>query len=154
MVKAQLAGYHAITPYLVVRKAADAIAFYARAFGASEIMRLPMPDGRLGHAEIRIGDSVVMPADEFPEQGVVGPETLGNTTASLLVYVEDVDAAFAKALAAGATELYPLRDQFYGDRNGTLRDPFGHKWTLATHKEDVSEEEMQRRMAALGEGQG
>lgn len=147
-VKAQPEGYHAITPYLVVKRAAQAIDFYKQAFGAKVIASMPMPDGRVGHAELKIGDSVIMMADEFPEVETVGPETLGNTTVGILLYVDDADAVFAKAVSLGAKVKKPMADQFYGDRNGTLEDPFGHKWTIATHKEDVSPEEIKRRMAA------
>jgi len=141
-------GYHSVTPYLVVDGAAEAIRFYEKAFGASEVLRMPMGDsGRLAHAEIRIGDSHVMLADEFPDQGILGPRSRGGPTSSLMIYLDDVDAAFATALAAGAREERPPENQFWGDRMGTLLDPFGHRWTLATHIEDVSEEEMQRRMA-------
>ena len=141
-------GYHTVTPYLVVDGAANAIDFYAKAFGAEEVMRMPMGD-RIGHAEIRIGDSHVMLADEFPDQGHRGPKSYGGTSVSLMVYLPDVDTVFARALAAGATEERAVVDQFYGDRSGTLRDPFGHCWMIATHVEDVSPEEMQRRMAKL-----
>lgn len=142
-------GYHSVTPYLIVDDAAAALDFYARAFGAAEVMRMPMGD-RIGHAEIRIGDSHVMLADEFPERGHLGPRSRGGPTASLMIYLPDVDAAYARAVAAGATEIMPLEDQFYGDRSGTVADPFGHQWTLATHVEDVSPEEMGRRMEAMG----
>jgi len=141
-------GYHSVTPYLVVDGAANAIAFYAKAFGAEEVMRMPMGD-RIGHAEIRIGDSHVMLADEFPDQGHRGPKSYGGTSVSLMVYLPDVDTVFARALAAGATEERAVVDQFYGDRSGTLRDPFGHCWMIATHVEDVSPEEMRRRMANM-----
>jgi len=141
-------GYHSVTPYLVVDGAANAIDFYAKAFGAEEVMRMPMGD-RIGHAEIRIGDSHVMLADEFPDQGHRGPKSYGGTSVSLMVYLPDVDTVFARALAAGATEERAVVDQFYGDRSGTLRDPFGHCWMLATHVEDVSPEEMRRRMANM-----
>jgi PhnB protein len=147
-VKAIPEGYHSVTPYLIVDGAADALDFYARAFGAEEMLRFPMGD-RIAHAEIRIGDSVVMLADEFPDMGHLGPKSRGGASAGLMVYLPDVDAAYAKALAAGATELKPLQDQFYGDRSGSVTDPFGHQWTLATHVEDVSPEEMQRRMEAM-----
>jgi len=140
-------GYHAVTPYLTVDDSAAAIRFYAAAFGASETMRLEM-DGKIGHAEIRIGDSRVMISDEWPHMGVLGPKSRGGPTSSLLIYVEEVDSAFERAIAAGATVERPVEDQFYGDRSGTLVDPFGHRWTLATHFEDVSPEEMHRRMAA------
>jgi PhnB protein len=141
-------GYRTVTPYLIVRGAAQAIDFYQRAFGATEVMRLADPGGKVGHAEIKVGDSPVMLADEFPEMQIIGPQTLGGSPVILLIYVEDVDARFARAVAAGATVLRPVKDQFYGDRSGTLKDPFGHVWTLATHKEDVSPEEMTRRFAA------
>jgi PhnB protein len=142
-------GYHSVTPYLIVKGAAAAIDFYKLAFGATELMRLPGPDGKVGHAEIRIGDSPVMLADEHPEVGAVSPQTLGGSPVHMLIYVEDVDARFAQAIAAGAKELRPVKDQFYGDRSGTLKDPFGHMWTIATHTEDVTHEEMQKRMEAL-----
>jgi len=141
-------GYHTITPYLVIRGAAQAIDYYKQAFGATEIMRIQQPDGRVGHAELKFGDAVVMLADEFPEINVVGPATLGNTTVGVLLYVENADATFDKAVSLGAKVRKPMADQIYGDRNGTLEDPFGHKWTIATHKEDVTPEEMERRMAA------
>jgi PhnB protein len=142
-------GYRALTPYLVVKGAGDAIEFYKKVFGATEIMRMPMPDGRIGHAELRISDSVIMLADEHPEIDVRSPESLGGTPVSLMLYVDDVDSVYKKAIAAGSKELKPLQNQFYGDRSGTLTDPFGHKWTVATHVEDVSPEEMKRRMAAV-----
>jgi PhnB protein len=141
-------GYHSITPYLVIKGAAAAIDFYKQAFGATEIMRMPQPDGRVGHAELKFGDSVVMLADEYPELQVVGPKTLGNTSVGLLLYLDDVDKAVERAVSLGATIKKPIADQFYGDRTGTIEDPFGHKWTLAVHIEDVSQEEMQRRMEA------
>lgn len=143
-------GYHSVTPYLVVDDAAAALDFYARAFGAVEVLRMPMGD-RIAHAEIRIGDSHVMLADEFPEMDKLGPKSRGGPTASLMIYLDDVDAAFARALAAGATQERPVEDQFYGDRSGSLFDPFGHCWMLSTHIEDVPEDEMQRRMAAFAE---
>lgn len=139
-------GYHTVTPYLFVRDAARAIDFYCKGFGAVELMRMEGPGGKLGHAEIQIGDARVMLADEVPEMGILGPQSLGGTSFSLLLYVENVDERFRQALAAGATEVRPLKDQFYGDRSGTLSDPFGHLWTIATHVEDVSPEEMRRRM--------
>ena len=141
-------GYHSITPYMYVKGAGAAIEFYKKAFGATERMRMPMPDGRVGHAEIQIGDSCIMIADEFPDMGVKGPEAYGGSPMSLALYVEDVDALFGQALAAGAKVVRPIKDQFYGDRSGTLTDPFGHTWTLATHKEDVTPEECHRRMEA------
>lgn len=138
-------GYHSVTPYLIVNGGAQAIDFYKRAFDATELFRMEGPDGKVGHAEIRIGDSPVMLADEHPDMGFRSPRSIGGAGVSLMVYVEDVDARFRQAVAAGAKELRPVQDQFYGDRSGTLEDPFGHVWTLATHKEDVSSEEMRRR---------
>lgn len=124
-------GYHSITPYLIAKGAAAAIDFYKQAFGAVEMLCMPQPDGRVGLAELEIGDSVIMLADEFPEMNTVGPKTLGNSPVGILLYVDDVDAVFAKAISLGATVNKPLADQFYGDRTGTLIDPFGHKWTVA-----------------------
>ena len=149
MVQAIPAGYHSVTPYLMVRDAAKALAYYTQAFRAQELMRFPTPDGKIAHAEIRIGDSHVMLSDEAPDQGFVGPQTLGGAGVSLMLYVEDVDATFARAVEAGGTPKRPVTDQFYGDRTGTLVDPFGHVWTIGTHQEDVSVEEAQRRMEAL-----
>jgi PhnB protein len=142
------AGYHTVTPYLIVKGGAAALEFYTKAFGAQELFRMPGPDGVLAHAEMQIGDSRIMLADEFPNMGHRGPQSLGGTSVSLLLYVEDVDARFRQAIAAGAKELKPVENQFYGDRSGTLTDPFGHVWTIATHVEDVSPEEMDRRMKA------
>jgi PhnB protein len=144
-------GYHSVTPYLLIRGAADAIAFYQRAFGAVEVMRLQGPDGKIGHAEIRIGDSHVMLADEHPEMDFLGPQTRGGTTVSLLIYVPNVDEVFAQAINAGAIELRPLCDQFYGDRSGTVTDPWGHVWSIATHIEDVAPDEINRRFQAFYE---
>lgn len=140
------AGYHTVTPYLHIRGCVAAIEFYKKAFGATEVLRLPMPDGKLGHAEIKIGDSHVMMADEMPEFGNRSPTTLGGPSGGLCLYIPDCDAMFDKALAEGATVLRPLADQFYGDRSGTVSDPFGHVWTIATHIEDVPPEEMHQRM--------
>jgi PhnB protein len=145
-------GYHAVTPYLVIKGAAAAIEFYKKVFGAKEVMRMPQADGRIGHAELKIGDSHVMMADEFPERDIRGPQSFGGSPVSLMVYVEDVDSVFKKALDSGAKVKKAVADQFYGDRSGTLTDPFGHQWTISTHTEDVSPEEMQKRMAALSAG--
>jgi PhnB protein len=142
-------GYHTATPYLFVEGAAKAIDFYCRAFGATEVLRLEAPGGRIGHAEIKIGDSLIMLADENREFGALGPKSLGGATSSILLYVEDVDARFQRAIAAGAKEIRPVKDQFYGDRSGTLEDPFGHKWSIATHKEDVSTDEIRRRLESF-----
>ena len=154
MVQPIPAGYHSITPYLLVRDAGKALDWYAQALGAREWMRCPMPDGGIAHAEVMIGDSHVMLADEVPDQGFVGPQTLGGAGVSLMLYVDDVDVTFARAIAAGAAPRRAVVDQFYGDRSGTLVDPFGHVWTIATHKEDVSTEEAQRRMKALSSKSG
>ena len=142
-------GYHSVTPYLIVNGAARAIEFYKKAFGASEIMRFDGPNGKIGHAEIKIGDSPIMLADEFAEMGFRSPRSLGGAGISILLYVEDVDARFAHAIDAGAKTLRPVEDQFYGDRSGTLEDPFGHVWTISTHKEDLSVEELRRRSEAF-----
>lgn len=142
-------GYHSVTPYLIVKGAARAIDFYKQAFGATEIMRFPGPNNTVMHAEIRIGDSVVMLADEQTASEHRSPQSTGGTPVSLMVYVPDVDKTFHQAVTAGAKSTRPVQDQFYGDRSGTLTDPFGHVWTVGTHKEDVSMEEVQRRMAAL-----
>ena len=141
-------GYHSVTPYLIVDNAAAAIDFYVRAFGAREILRMPMGD-KIGHAEVKIGDSFVMLSDEWPDYGKLGPKARGGATAGLMIYVEDVDAAYQRALDAGATQERPVENQFWGDRMGSLVDPFGHSWSLATHVEDVPEDEMKRRMEAF-----
>jgi PhnB protein len=141
-------GYHSVTPYLIVKGAARALEFYKKAFNATELYRLEGPGGTIGHAEFQIGNSRMMLADEFPDMGARSPETIGGSPIGLCIYTEDVDALFTQALAAGGKQERPVTDQFYGDRSGTLRDPFGHQWTLATHKEDVSPEEMTRRMEA------
>ena len=148
-VKAIPDGYHTATPYLILQGAAAALDFYKKIFGASEIMRMAQPDGRIGHAEMRIGDSVIMLADEVPEMGYRGPKALGGSPVSLMLYVEDVDAVVARAVAAGAKITQPVQDKFYGDRNGVLEDPFGHVWTIATHTEDVTPEETGERMAVM-----
>ena len=147
-VKAQPEGYHTITPYLAVEKAAAAIDFYKRAFGAEELFRLG-DDENIGHAEIRVGDSVIMLADESPEAQWRSPGVLGGTSFGLMIYVPDVDKRFATALAAGGVQLRPVQDQFYGDRSGTLRDPFGHVWTIATHTEDLTPEQIDERLQAM-----
>ena len=141
-------GYHSVTPYLIVKGAARAIEFYKQAFGATEKVRMAQPDGRIGHAEIQIGDSCIMLADEFPERNIVGPESLGGTPVMIHLYVEDVDAVAKQAVAAGAKEVLPVQDQFYGDRSGMFTDPFGHKWNISTHKEDLTAEEIGKRAAA------
>lgn len=141
-------GYHSVTPYLIIRGAADAIGFYQKAFGATELFRFPTPDGKIGHAEIKIGDSPIMLADEYPAMGYNSPQSLGGSPVSLMIYVEDVDTVFNQAIAAGATVREAVSDKFYGDRIGTLTDPFGHVWHVSTHKEDVSIEEMKERAKA------
>jgi PhnB protein len=147
-IKAIPDGYHAATPYLIVKGAADAIEFYKHALGATEVLRMADPQGRIGHAEIKIGDSVIMLADEHPGMGYRSPRTLGGSSVSILLYVEDVDAVFERSVKAGARVQRPVADQFYGDRSGTLEDPFGHVWTVATHIEDVAPEELERRAQA------
>ena len=142
-------GYHSATPYLIVDGAARAIEFYKRAFDAKELLRIPAPGDLIGHAEIKVGDSVIMLADEPPDMHARGPQHYGGSPVSILLYVDDVDALFKQAIAAGGTETRPVKDQFYGDRSGSLTDPFGHCWHLSTHTEDVSMEELNRRMAAL-----
>jgi PhnB protein len=139
-------GYHTATPYLILKDAGKAIEFYKRAFGAAELMRFPGPGGKIGHAEIRIGDSQIMLADEFPEMGHKSPTSLGGTPVSIMLYVNDVDATAAQAISAGAKLTKEVKDQFYGDRSGTIEDPFGHVWHISTHKEDAAPEEMDRRM--------
>jgi PhnB protein len=143
-------GYHTVTPYLTVDGAAEAIDFYKKALGATEVFRLPMGD-RIGHAELRIGDSMVMLSDEFPEMDHLGPAARGGATSSLMIYLDNVDAAFDQAVAAGAKAERPVEDQFWGDRMGTIVDPFGHRWMLATHVEDIAPEELERRMAEMSE---
>ena len=140
-------GYHSVTPYLVVEGAAKAIDYYKQAFGATELFRMEH-QGKIGHAEIKIGDSPIMLADEQPAMGYLSPKSIGGTPVSLMIYVEDVDTIYKQAIAGGGLELRALQDQFYGDRSGTLKDPFGHIWTVATHKEDVTPEEMDKRIAA------
>ena len=146
-------GYRSVTPYLCCRNAGAAIDFYKKAFGATEVMRMGAPDGKVGHAEIQIGDSRVMLADEFPEMGFLSPQSLGGSPVMIHLYVGDVDATAETAVAAGAKIVRAVEDQFYGDRGGQLDDPFGHKWYVSTRKEDISSEEMQRRAAkAMGGG--
>jgi PhnB protein len=145
----QAAGYHSVTPYLALRDAVKAVEFYKKAFGSELVLKLTLPDGRYAHAEIRIGDSHIMMAEENPEWGNTSPQALNGSPVSFMIYVPDVDAAFARALAAGCTQLRPVENQFYGDRTGTLKDPFGYRWSLGTHVEEVSEAEAQKRMEAM-----
>ncbi len=152
MVQAIPDGYHSVTPYLTVDDGNAAIEFYKAAFGAEEVLRLPMDD-KIAHAEVRIGNSVVMLSDEMPDRGVLSPKTRGGNTGGMMVYLPDVDTAVSRAVDAGATLERPVGDQFYGDRSGTVIDPFGHRWTLSTHVEDMAEDEMQRRMAAFSDGE-
>jgi len=141
-------GYHSVTPYLCAKGVAQAIEFYKKAFSAAERMRIVQPDGRVGHAEIQIGDSVIMLVDEFPEMDMRSPQSLGGSAVSIYLYVEDADVIFNQAIAAGAKVKRPLADQFYGDRVGGIEDPFGHSWWISTHKEDLSPEEIEKRAAA------
>jgi PhnB protein len=143
-------GYHTATPYLILKDAARGIDYYKRAFGATELFRMAGPDGKIGHAEILIGDSHIMLADEAPQMGARSPQSYGGTPVSILLYVEDVDTVFHQAIAAGGTVQRPIQDQFYGDRIGGLTDPFGHAWYVSTHKEDVPMEELEKRAAAAG----
>jgi PhnB protein len=139
-------GFHSVTPYLTVNDAARAIDFYKRAFGAQELMRMDIPGGKIGHAEIKIGDSRLMLADEMPGTGSRSPQALGGTTSGVMLYVDNADTVFNQAISAGAQVEAPLADMFWGDRYGRLKDPFGHSWSIATHKEDVAPAEMQKRM--------
>lgn len=139
-------GYHTLTPYFTVRDAARAVEFYKQAFGATERGVMKSPDGKVMHAELKIGDSILMLADEFPDFGALSPESVGGTSAGLHIYVDNVDAAFDRAVKAGAKVEMPVAEQFWGDRYGTLRDPFGHKWSIATHTKDLSMDEMKRGM--------
>jgi PhnB protein len=141
-------GYHRITPYLILNKAAEAIAFYKAALGASEVMRLDDPSGKIHHAEIQIGDSRIMLADEHPELQALSPKTIGGSPVTMHLYVEDADASVERALSAGAKLIRPVADQFYGDRVGGIEDPFGYRWFIATHKEDLTMDEIRRRAAA------
>lgn len=145
-------GMHTLTPHLICAGAADAIEFYKKAFGATELNRLPGPDGKLMHASVRIGDSVLMLLDEFPQWGSLGPKALKGSPVVLHLYVEDVDAVVAQAVAAGAKLTLPVAEMFWGDRYGQVEDPFGHKWSVATHTRDLSPEEIQAGMAKMGEG--
>ncbi len=138
-------GYRSLTPYIVVSDCAKSLDFYKRAFGAVELGRFPAPDGRIAHATIKIGDSIVMLSDEFPQAHSRSPQSLGGTTTALWIYTDDVDSMFNRAVQAGATVKMPLKDQFWGDRTGHLADPYGHMWVVATHKEEVAPEEMQKR---------
>ena len=142
-------GYPRVTPYLIVDGGAAAIEFYGKVLGATERMRMGGPEGKIGHAEIEVGDSLIMLADEHPEMDAVGPKTVGGTPVTIHVYVEDVDDTFKRAIDAGAKELRGVEDQFYGDRSGQFEDPFGHKWSIATHVEDVAPDEMEKRIAAM-----
>jgi PhnB protein len=145
-VKAIPEGYNSLTPYLFVKGAAEALEFYKKAFGATETMRMPGPGGRIMHAEVKIGNSILMLSDENPERGALSPATVGRSTGSIMLYTDDVDATFKRAVDNGAKSNQSPTDMFWGDRMGNLTDPFGHQWAIATHKEDVSPEEMQRRM--------
>jgi PhnB protein len=142
-------GYPQVTPYLCVDGASSAIEFYGKVFGANERMRMPAPEGKVGHAELEIGDSLIMLADEFPDMGARGPKTIGGTPVTISLYVEDVDSVFERAIENGATSLRAVEDQFYGDRAGQLEDPFGHRWSVATHVEDVPPDEMAKRAAQM-----
>jgi PhnB protein len=144
-------GYHSVTPYLIIKGAAAAIDYYKNAFGATELFRMEH-EGQVGHAEIKIGDSIVMLADEHPPMNALSPKTVGGTPVSLMIYVDDVDSMFKRAIELGGDETRALKDQFYGDRSGTLTDPFGHVWTVATHKEDLTPEQMNERAAAAHGG--
>jgi PhnB protein len=146
-------GYHSVTPYLIIKGAGAAIDYYKKVFGATERMRMDGPGGTIGHAELVIGGSTIMLADEHPDMGFRSPKTLGGSPVSLVLYVEDVDTVFKRAVEAGAESRRPVENQFYGDRMGTLEDPFGHVWSVATHVEDVPPEEMQRRAEALAKQQ-
>ena len=145
-------GYHSVTPYLIIEGAGEAIEFYKQAFGAEELFRFPTPDGKVGHAEIKIGNSPIMLADAYPTMEYNSPKSLGGSPVSLMIYIENVDTVFSQAVAAGATVKEAVADKFYGDRSGSLIDPFGHVWHVATHKEDVSIEEMEKRAKSAGAG--
>ncbi len=147
-------GYATATPYLIVKGAAEAIDFYKRAFNATEQFRMADPTGGVAHAEIKIGNSVIMLADEHPDMGYRGPRSLGGSAVSIMLYVDDVDAVFERAVKAGAKPQRAVANQFYGDRSGTLEDPFGHVWTISTHVEDVAPDEMKRRAEAALKSRG
>jgi PhnB protein len=148
-------GYEGATPYLIIKGAANALDFYKKGFGAAEIMRMPAPGGKVGHAEIKIGSAIIMLADEFPEMNHKSPQSLGGTPVSIMIYVEDVDTFVKRAIAAGAKVLQAVENKFYGDRSGTLEDPFGHQWHFSTHVEDVPPDEMPKRAeAAMKQGGG
>jgi len=149
-VKAIPEGYNTVTPYLIIEGAAEAIEFYKKAFGAIELFRFPAPEGKIGHAEIKIGDSPIMLADAYPNMGYKDPKSIGGSPVSLMIYIEDVDTVFNRAVAAGATVKEAVTNKFYGDRSGSLIDPFGHVWHVATHMEDVPMEEMEKRAKAAG----
>jgi PhnB protein len=151
-VKAIPEGYPHVSPYLIVDGANEAIDFYTTVLGAKERMRMPAPEGRIGHAELELGESVIMLADEFPDMDHHGPKSLGGTSVTINVYVEDVDAVFARAVDRGARSMRDLEDRFYGDRTGEFEDPFGHRWSVATHVEDVPPDEMERRAAEVMAG--
>jgi PhnB protein len=142
-------GYSSVTPYLIIDGAAEALEFYKEVFGATEVMRMPGPDGRIAHAEITVGGSHIMLGDEHPDQGHRGPKSIGGTPVGIMLYVPNVDEMFNAAVAKGATATRPLADQFYGDRTGSITDPWGHNWMISTHTEDVTPEDMQKRMEAL-----
>jgi PhnB protein len=142
-------GYHTATPYLIVNSASDALSYYKKAFAATELFRMAGPDGKIGHAEFKVGDSIMMIADENPAMEARSPKSLGGSPISIMLYVEDVDVVFNRAIAAGATVERRIEDKFYGDRAGGMIDPFGHKWYIATHKEDVPPDELERRAAAM-----
>jgi len=148
-------GYPRVSPYLCIDGAADAIEFYTKVFGATERTRMPAPEGKIGHAELQIGDSVIMLSDEFPEMGNRSPKSVGGTPVILSVYVEDVDGVFGQAIDLGAKSVQEVENQFYGDRSGQFEDPFGHRWSVATHVEDVAADEMAKRAAeTMGEAEG
>jgi PhnB protein len=148
-------GFRTVTPYLVIRDAAKAIEFYKKAFGAKELSRMPLPDGKIGHAEIQIGDSRVMLSDENADFGTKSPQTLNGSPVGIFLYVPDVDAMFKQAIASGATQVLPVADQFWGDRYGKVKDPFGHQWNIATHVEDLTPAEIGERQAkAMATGKG